>query len=246
LLGGICSVAAHPGARVGFVALGPRPAPTTTAHARPGRRPLAAMATVMHASVWSCGTQTSMWIRLRWGAARPSAGTEHGRGRAGRSGPHRAVAAIVGASTARQNGIISGPTSASIVTCTAAQRMCRRGRPVHAPPPRSAGQLDVALQSRHGRFLLVGCRSRSCRVVDGSWAGRPGWRERQENAPLGDQAGEDRQPVRGQPVHQGGQGSLAGRDLGEGQGAGEAGFDEAQSAGSDRDHPEDQCGRERD
>jgi hypothetical protein len=75
LLGGICSVAAHPGARVGFVALGPRPAPTTTAHARPGRRPLAAMATVMHASVWSCGTQTSMWIRLRWGAARPPAGT---------------------------------------------------------------------------------------------------------------------------------------------------------------------------
>jgi hypothetical protein len=72
-----------------------------------------------------------------------------GRGRAGRSGPHRAVAAIVGASTARQNGIISGPTSASIVTCTAAQRMCRRGRPVHAPPPRSAGQLNVALQSRH-------------------------------------------------------------------------------------------------
>jgi hypothetical protein len=47
----------------------------TTAHACPGRRPPAAMAAVMHASVWSCGTQTSMWIRLRWGAARPSAGT---------------------------------------------------------------------------------------------------------------------------------------------------------------------------
>jgi len=46
---------------------------------------------------------------------------------------------------------------------------------------RSAGQLDVALQSRHGLFLLVVdvLRGRA-RVVDGSWAGRPSWRERQK------------------------------------------------------------------
>jgi hypothetical protein len=46
------------------------------------------------------------------------------------------------------------------------------------------GQLDVALQSRHGLFLLVVdvLRGRA-RVADGSWAGRPSWRERQENAP---------------------------------------------------------------
>jgi predicted dinucleotide-utilizing enzyme len=88
------------------------------------------------------------------------------------------------ASAGIQNGIISGPTSTSIVTCTAAQRMCRRGRPVHAPPPRSAGQLDVALQSHHGLFLLVvDVRRGRARIVDGSRAGRPGWRERQENAP---------------------------------------------------------------
>jgi hypothetical protein len=58
------------------------------------------------------------------------------------------------------------------------------GRPARAPPPRSAGQLDVALQSRHGLFLLVvdGLRG-GARVVDEWWAGRPGCRERQEKAP---------------------------------------------------------------
>jgi hypothetical protein len=126
------------------------------AHARPGRRPPAAMATVMHALVWSCGTQTSMWIRLRWGAARPSAGTRMMAAAAwGRSGPHRAVAAIVGASTARQNGIMSGAderVDRYLHGCTAE---VSAGTPVHALPPRSAGQLDVALQSRHGLFLLT-------------------------------------------------------------------------------------------
>jgi hypothetical protein len=48
------------------------------------------MAALTHASAWSWGTQTSMWIRLRWGGARPSPGTRATvRGRAGRSGPRR-------------------------------------------------------------------------------------------------------------------------------------------------------------
>ncbi|MPZ79209.1 MAG: hypothetical protein GEV28_01925 [Actinophytocola sp.] len=51
------------------------------------RCPPAATAAATRASAWSCGTETSMWIRLRRAAARPSPGTRTtDRSRAGRRG----------------------------------------------------------------------------------------------------------------------------------------------------------------